>query len=175
MSDSAARARVLIITGSGKGKTTAATGMILRSLACGKKVLLTRFAKARRSGELDILETLPGLTVLQGEFGMTPPPSSPDFPKHAAGAMELFMKTMEMASEFEVLVLDEICGVTARDMVSEEAVAAFVGGLDGSKTAILTGRGAGDRLIALADTVSEILSLKHGFTRGIAAQKGVEF
>lgn len=175
MTNKPGRARVLVITGPGKGKTTAATGMILRSLSYGKRVLLTRFTKARHSGELDILEKLPGLTILQGTYGMTPPSTHPDFPKHAAAAQELFMQMQDMVDDFEVLVLDEICGVTARDMVSEEAVAAFVRGLDEDKTAILTGRGAGNKLLAVADTVSEILSLKHGYMRGINAQKGVEF
>ncbi|MCD8351944.1 MAG: cob(I)yrinic acid a,c-diamide adenosyltransferase [Planctomycetaceae bacterium] len=169
------RARVLVITGPGKGKTTAATGMILRSLSYGKKVLLTRFTKARHSGELDILEKLPGLTILQGEYGMTPPRTHVDYPKHVEAAQNLFRRTQEMVNDFEVVVMDEICGVTARDMVSEEAVAAFVKGLDEDKTAILTGRGAGTKLLAVADTVSEIFSLKHGYMRGITAQKGVEF
>ncbi|MCD8138640.1 MAG: cob(I)yrinic acid a,c-diamide adenosyltransferase [Planctomycetaceae bacterium] len=171
---SSGRARVLVITGPGKGKTTAATGIILRSLAAGKKVLLTRFTKTRHSGELDILGTLPGLTIVQGDYGMTPPRTHADYPKHVQAAQDLFRRTQEMVDEFEVVVMDEICGVTARDMVSEEAVAAFVKGLDGNKTAILTGRGAGTKLLAVADTVSEILSLKHGYLRGIAAQKGVE-
>ncbi len=169
------RARVLVITGPGKGKTTAATGMILRSLSYGKKVLLTRFTKASHSGELDILEKLPGLTIVQGKYGMTPPRTHEDYPKHVKAAQDLFRRMQEMVDDFEVVVMDEICGVTARDMVSEEAVAAFVKGLDGDKTAILTGRGAGNKLLAVADTVSEILSLKHGYMRGISAQKGVEF
>lgn len=169
------RARILVITGPGKGKTTAALGVLIRSLAYGRRALLTRFTKARHSGELDILNAFPNLTVLSGRYGMTPPAESPEFPKHAAAALELFERTREMAPDRDVLVMDEICGVVARNMVPEDAVVAFLAGLRGDQTAVLTGRGATPALIAAADTVSEILSLKHGFQHGIAAQEGVEF
>ncbi len=169
------KARIILITGPGKGKTTSAMGVVLRCLAGGKRILLTRFTKAANSGELDILRDLPGLDILSGSYGMTPSPNHPDFPQHAAAARELFAKTRAVAGEYGALILDEICGVTARGMVAEEEVVAFLRGLHPGQTAVLTGRGAGLGLIAMADTVSEVLDLKHGYRRGITAQEGVEF
>lgn len=169
------RARILLLTGSGKGKTTAAMGVLLRSLAAGKKALLVRFAKARRSGELDILESMPGMTVKHSARGMTPPPEHPDFALHVAEAVRLFAETENEAENFDALVLDEICGIVARGMIPEERVVAFLDGLRGEQLAVLTGRGAGAGLIAAADTVSEVLAIKHGYRRGILAQEGVEF
>lgn len=169
------RARILVITGPGKGKTTAALGIALRSLAAGKRVLLTRFAKTRRSGEVDILGGLPGVSILSGSCGMTPPPNHPDFQKHAAEARRLFEETRSRAEEFDLLVMDELCGMTARNMVKEDEAVAFLASLRPDQTAVATGRGAGLKLIAAADTVSEVLSLKHGYAKGVHAQAGVEY
>ncbi|MCL2000234.1 MAG: cob(I)yrinic acid a,c-diamide adenosyltransferase, partial [Planctomycetes bacterium] len=87
---------------------------------------------------------------------------------------ELFTETRRAAPDSDCLILDEICGVTARDMIPESEVVDFLASLRGGQTAVLTGRGAGPGLIAAADTVSEILCLKHCFREGIEARKGVE-
>lgn len=169
------RARILVITGPGKGKTTAALGMILRTNARGGRTLLTRFAKVTHSGELDILGRLDGVTIFNGDRGMTPPPTHPDFPLHVAAARELFARTVAAAPDHDMIAMDEICGIVSRGMLDEDRVVDFLRGLRPDQTAVLTGRGAGMKLIAVADTVSEIQCLKHGYTRGITAQKGVEF
>lgn len=169
------RARVLVITGPGKGKTTAALGMILRSLSYGRRVLLTRFAKARPSGELAVLADMPGMEILSGHFGMTPPPEHPDYPSHVQAARELFDAARRGASEFDLIVLDEICGMVSRDIVAEEEVATLAKSLRPEQSLVLTGRGAGVGLLAVADTVSEIGCVKHGYARGIAAQEGIEY
>lgn len=170
----AVKARILVITGPGKGKTTAAAGLALRAVARGRAVLITRFAKSGRSGEIDVLSSLSGVSVLSGACGMTPPPGHPDFPRHVAEARRLFRETCSRAARAQTLVLDEICGAVARGLVDEAEVVGFLEGLDGDQVAVLTGRGAGPGLLAVADTVSEILSLKHGYERGIDAQPGVE-
>lgn len=166
--------RVLVITGPGKGKTTAACGVILRSAAHGKKTLLTRFAKTTRSGELSIIEKLPEVVIFQGDRGMTPPPTHPDYPLHVAAARKLFDETKARADEFDTIVMDEICGITSRGMIGEGEVVDFLRSLRPEQTVVLTGRGAGVELIAAADTVSEIQCLKHGYMRGLPAQEGVE-
>ena len=171
----AKRARILVITGPGKGKTTAALGMVIRCVSYGKTVLLARFAKAAHSGELDVLATLPGVAIAGGGLGMTPPPGHPHFPDHVAAARTLFETIKAEAPRFDAIVMDEICGMTSRGMVDEEDVAAFLKALRPDQIAVLTGRGAGLKLIAAADTVSLIESVKHGYQRGISAQKGVEF
>ncbi len=171
----AARARIILITGPGKGKTTSAMGVVLRCLACGKSILLVRFTKVLNSGELDILRDLPGLDILSGVYGMPPPKEHPDYPKHAAAAKELFAKTRAAAARYDAVVLDEICGATDKGMIPEEEVVQFLRQLRPDQTVVLTGRGAGLGLIAAADTVSHVQDLKHGFRKGISAQEGVEF
>lgn len=175
MSAKSIRARVLVVTGPGKGKTTSAMGVVLRSLGHGKKVLLARFAKTSRSGELEILSRLEGLAILAGDRGMTPPRTHPDYPKHVAAARDLFARTREAAPGYDLLVLDEICGITSRNMLAEDEVTAFLAGLRPDQAAVLTGRGAGLKLLAAADTVSEIGCLKHCYACGVKAQEGMEF
>lgn len=169
-----AKARILVVTGPGKGKTTAALGIAMRSLAGGRRVLLTRFTKAAHSGEVGFLDGMAGLAILGGACGMTPPPEHPDFSRHAEEAARLFAETRRMAGDFDTLILDEMIGVVARGMVPEAEVVAFLSALRPDQVAVLTGRGATPALIAAADTVSEILDIKHGYRRGIHAQEGVE-
>lgn len=169
------KARILVITGPGKGKTTAALGVILRSLAYGRKILLTRFCKASPSGELTVFEKFPEITVLSGDRGMTPPPDHPEYPRHVEAARGLFEQTKARAAAYDLIVMDEICGVTARGMISEAEVADFLKNLRPDQAAVLTGRGAGELLVAAADTVSEVECVKHGYEQGIGAQEGIEF
>lgn len=169
------RARILVVTGPGKGKTTAATGTMLRAVAHGKKVLLVRFAKTAHSGEVDILSALPGVTIIMGDHGMTPRPEDPRFPEHVEAARALFERTKASAGDFDMIVLDEICGIVARGMIGEDEVVSFLDSLRPDQTAILTGRGAGRGLIDAADTVSEILNVKHAYDAGITAEPGVEY
>ncbi|MCC8189228.1 MAG: cob(I)yrinic acid a,c-diamide adenosyltransferase [Planctomycetes bacterium] len=170
-----ARARILVFTGPGKGKTTAAIGMAVRFVGHGRRVLFVRFAKTRPSGEVQVLSSLPGVTLLAGDCGMSPPPDHPDFPRHQTAARRLFVAAQAQAGTNDLLVLDELCGITARGMVAETEVVSFLARLRADQTAVLTGRGAGTALIAAADTVSSIESVKHAYHRGIAAQPGIEY
>lgn len=172
--DGKKKPRILLFTGNGKGKTTAALGVILRSLSYGKRALLVRFAKARHSGELTILEKLPGMKILNSRVGMTPPEGDPSYPDHEAAAEELFREAERLAPEYDLIVLDEVCGLASRGVLDEQRVAGFLATLSPDQTAVLTGRGADPALIAAADTVSEILCVKHAYARGISAQEGIE-
>lgn len=136
--------------------------------------MLVRFAKARHSGELAILGNLPGMKIVSGAFGMTPPEDHPDYPLHVSAARELFAEARRMAAEFDLIVFDEICALTSRGVLDENEVAAFVTGLNPAQCVVLTGRGAGAALIAVADTVSEIGCIKHCYARGVMAQEGIE-
>lgn len=173
----AQRARILVLTGGGKGKTTSALGMLLRALGHGHKVLLARFCKAAESGELPVLHSLRErrpLIILGGDCGMTPPPDHPDFPKHAACARELFERVRAASRMQDMIILDEVCGAVARGLLAEDSVLQFLDALLPGQSVILTGRGASARLLGAADTASEIRSLKHGHEAGIAAQDGIE-
>ena len=170
--------RILLFTGDGKGKTTAALGMAARAAGHGMAALVLEFIKARRdTGEIAAFGRLPEITVRQVGLGFVPPPSSPAFADHRqAAARGLEEATAALASgRYAMVILDEICTAVAKNLVAEEAVVAAVRGAAPGAVVVLTGRGATPGLIALADTVPEMRSVKHGYEAGWKAQKGVEF
>ncbi len=171
------KARILVLTGEGKGKTTSALGMLLRALGHGRKALLVRFCKAAPSGELAALGRFAEsgeFAIHSGDCGMTPPRDHPDFPRHAAAARRLFAIARAAAPGYGMIVLDEICGAVSRGLLEEGDVIAFLGSLGPEQAVILTGRDAGARILAAADTVSEIRCVKHGHAQGIPAWDGIE-
>ncbi|MGD0094470.1 MAG: cob(I)yrinic acid a,c-diamide adenosyltransferase [Planctomycetota bacterium] len=169
--------RVLLFTGDGKGKTTAALGMALRACGHGLRVLVVQFIKAAPTGELAAMRYLPGFELVQAGRGFLPKPGSPQFEEHRrAAAAGLVQADLALASgRYELVILDEICGAVVAGLLSEDDVAALVGKRPPALTMVLTGRGATPRLLALADTVTEMRCIKHAFSTGRKAQKGVEF
>jgi cob(I)alamin adenosyltransferase len=170
--------RVLLFTGDGKGKTTAALGMAVRAAGHNLATLIVQFIKCDdTTGELAALRRLVEVEVRQVGLGFVPPSSSPRFAEHQRAAC----RGLEMASEalasgkYRVVVLDEICTAVAKDLVAEEAVVAAIGRTPLTTVVVLTGRGAGPGLIDLADTVTEMRLVKHGYQAGREAQEGVEF
>ena len=169
-----AAARILVFTGDGKGKTTAAIGLALRSLAYGKRAFLAQFCKKSPSGEVDFLAKMPGMKIIQSSQGMTPAPGHPDFPLHVQAAGELFAAAVA-ARDCDTIILDEICVAASRGLIPLERIVSFALSLEAEKTLVMTGRDAPPDLIAVADTVTGMSCLKHAFARGLAAQAGVEF
>jgi len=167
--------RVLLFTGDGKGKTTAALGMALRACGHGQRVLVVQFVKKDDTGELHA--DVPGLEVRQTGLGFVFDRSSPHHAEHRAAAQGGLRGAAEaMASgNFDVVVLDEVCVAVAEGLLDERQVCKAVASASPSCCIVLTGRGATQALLDLADTVTEMRCVKHGFDAGIPAQKGVEF
>lgn len=169
--------RIIVITGNGKGKTTSALGMVLRAVGHGMKVSIIQFIKNRSdTGEIAALSMLPKVEIVQCGMGFIPAKESDKYTNHCEAAADgLQLATQKLAdTSVDMIVLDEICSTVHNGLLSEEAL------LDTLKTAheqaivICTGRYAPDALIEVADTVSVIESLKHGYEVGIKAQEGVE-
>ncbi|MEW6356013.1 MAG: cob(I)yrinic acid a,c-diamide adenosyltransferase [Planctomycetota bacterium] len=170
--------RILLFTGDGKGKTTAALGMALRAVGHGMPTFILQFMKADPStGEIAALKRLPNVEIVQAGLGFAPPPGSPKFPEHAQAARNALAKASEaLASDkYAMVILDEICNAVARGLLDEDRVVQMVEKKPEGMILVLTGRGATDRLIALADTVTEMRAIKHGLAEGRKAQEGVEF
>jgi cob(I)alamin adenosyltransferase len=170
--------RILIITGDGKGKTTAALGMALRSHGHGIPVAIVQFVKSDvKTGEFTALSKLPGVDFFVTGRGFVPPESNPRFAEHLRAAEEGLRIASEAAcsGRYGLVILDEVCYAVARNLIAEEFVLRLLKEKAPGVTVVLTGRGATEGLIAAADTVSEIRSVKHGFDIGRTATKGVEF
>ncbi len=172
-----AKNRIVLITGEGKGKTTAALGMVLRAVGHGQRVCVLQFIKRRSdTGEARALAILPEVELhLCGEgFVMTK--VGPVFEAHVRAAqvgLRLAVQKLQDTS-FSMVVLDEVCGAVAQGLLTSQAVREAVEAAAPGTTVVLTGRDACPELIRLADTVSRIECVKHGMAAGWPAQKGVE-
>ncbi|MFH0910895.1 MAG: cob(I)yrinic acid a,c-diamide adenosyltransferase [Planctomycetota bacterium] len=171
-------ARVLLFTGTGKGKTTAAVGSAVRALGHGMRVHILQFIKLDKSiGEYRFLEGLTDVTFLQCGRGFVPEPDAPEFPLHQRAAEEGLALAAEALweNDHDVYVLDEVCEAVRLRLLREEAVATLVKAAPPESVVILTGREAPAALLALADTATETRPLKHAHDAGRGAQKGVEW
>ncbi len=169
--------RILIFTGDGKGKTTAALGMALRASGHRLQTCIVQFIKNDASvGELAAASALPNVTIHQTGLGFLPPPDNPRFAEHRAAAQQgLRMAENVLAGrQCFLLILDEICLAVARGLVDSGQVEQLLAHASPEMCIVMTGRGATPELIALADTVTEMLCVKHGMQAGWADQAGVE-
>lgn len=173
------RGCVHIYCGDGKGKTSSAVGLVVRASGRGKKVLIVRFLKTEDSGEVEVLRKIPGITVTPCDrtFGFVFRMNEEQ--KREAGAyfQSRFETAVKTAVEdgVDLLVLDEILASCNYGMVREDDVAEFLRNRPAEMEVVLTGRDPSDRLIALADYVSEIKMVKHPYTQGIGAREGIEY
>lgn len=172
------KARVLLFTGDGKGKTTAALGMVMRASGHGLRSLVLQFVKSdATTGEIEACRNLPGVSILQTGLGFVPAAAAPEFAEHAhAAARGLKLAEDAVASgSYDLIVLDEICNAVARGLLDESRVISLVGRAKPHIRLVMTGRGATPGLAACADTVTEMRLVRHGLDDGIRAQEGVEY
>jgi cob(I)alamin adenosyltransferase len=170
--------RTLVLTGTGKGKTTAALGMALRAAGHGLRTLVIQFVKAdQTTGEIRAVARLPEIEIVQTGLGFPPDRSHPDFARHQDAARRGLEKATEAlrSGRWNLVVLDEVANAIARGLVDENEVVQAVSQAARDVVVVLTGRHAGAALIALADTVTEMQPLKHGLDAGWFAQEGVEY
>lgn len=172
------KSRILIFTGDGKGKTTAALGMVLRASGHGMRTLILQFVKADETvGELTGLKYLPRVEAILTGRGFVPPPANPSFSEHRQAACRGVERAAEAlrSKRYDLVILDEILTAMDRGLITEDQIMELIEERGEVSCLVLTGRGATHRLIAKADTVTEMRSLKHGLSEGITAQKGVEY
>lgn len=172
---------VLLITGDGKGKTTAALGQALRAVGDGKKVLMVQFIKspALGTGELIAARRLePDFKMVvmgRGFVGILKDMLPRE--EHAKAAREaLEYARQELASgNWNFLILDEVNVAVQLKLISPEDVLRFLDDIPAGIDVMLTGRGAPKELIDRADLVSEVKDIKHPFEKGRRGQRGIEF
>jgi cob(I)alamin adenosyltransferase len=169
--------RLLVFTGDGKGKTTAALGMALRAVGHGQRVLFVQFVKADAStGEVDGARHLPGFRLVQTGLGFVPTPADAAYLAHQRAAVE-GLGIVEQAllhGSADLVVLDEVCVAVAKGLLEVETVLAAIGNAASGANVVLTGRDAVPALIAAADTVTEMGCVKHALQAGRGADAGVE-
>jgi len=166
-----------IHTGNGKGKTTAALGLVFRALGHGHKVSVIQFIKGGwRCGEHTLAEKFPD----QLEFHVTGQGftwKSEDPEKDIALAREAWelAKTIIASGKSHLVVLDELTYLIRYGMVDEEEILRTIENRPDSMHVVVTGRHASERMMAAADLVTEMRDIKHPFREGVPAQKGFDF
>ena len=170
---------VIIYTGEGKGKTTAALGLILRAAGYNKKCLMVQFGKAWFTGELKGIKKLgPNVKIIQGGKGFLDILGSKVTKKeHTSAASQAFdiLYQEVMTGDFDIVVADEIVGAVASDVLPLNQAVKLIKDKPKRIDLILTGHHADQKLIELADLVTEMKEIKHPYKIGILAKKGIDF
>lgn len=168
---------VQVFTGDGKGKTSAALGVVLRALGHGLRVCLVVFMKGKYSyGEWDILGQLDNVRVARYGTGTFTDPANlqPEEIDQAKEAL-LFVREAMLSGQHDVIILDEVNVATAWKLVELDEVIRLVQDKPANVELILTGRGADPRLVEMADLVTECLKIKHPYDAGIIARAGIDY
>ena len=165
---------IIVHTGDGKGKTTAALGLAIRAFGAGLKVLILQFIKGgRRSGELESLKIL-GIEVRQLGLGFITEENFSEQKKSARAAIELARHEI-LSEAWDLIILDEINYAVKFGLLGEDEISELIKIRPPQLHLVFTGRDALPELIDAADLVTEMKLVKHPFKRGVAAQAGIEF
>ncbi len=171
---------IIVLTGNGKGKTTSALGMALRSAGHGMKVCIVHFMKGHMySGELDGIKKLaPNVEIHltgKGFYGIEG--NSYPYKEHRANAQDAVRIAREkiMSSAYDVVILDEINIALHLKLVDLPQVLDLIDAKPKLMHLVLTGRSAHPDVIERADTVTEMREIKHAHRQGIEPQKGIDF
>ncbi len=168
---------LIVHTGAGKGKTTAALGLAFRALGQGMRVGIVQFIKgAMPTGEAALAARLaPALEMHTMGDGFTW--NTQDRDKDMASARKAWDKAVSLLQDesFDLIILDELNVVLKHQYLPQEEVLAELRGKRPALHVVVTGRNAREELMAMADLVTEMKLIKHPYRAGTKAQKGIEF
>ena len=172
---------VLVHTGDGKGKTTAALGLAMRAWGDGLRVLILQFIKGGQTyGELNTIQTLAEvdgrICVEQCGLGFTQRGTRTE-PEHQEAAARAVGKAREaiQSEAWDLIILDEINYAVKFGLIEESEVLGLLDLRPSELHLVLTGRDARPAVLERADLVTEMKMVKHPYQKGIQAQKGIEF
>lgn len=165
---------VQVYTGNGKGKTTAALGLVLRTICAGNKAFIGQFMKGQDYSELRAPELLPGLKMEQ--FGtadfLQGKPTEKDIHDAVKGLER--MKEVVVSGEYDLIVFDEINTSLFFGLVSAEEVINVIDLKNDKTEIVLTGRYAPEEIMDRADLVTEMKEIKHYYNDGVKSRTGIE-
>lgn len=168
---------VQIFTGDGKGKTSAALGVVARALGHGLRVCVVVFMKGDYPySEWVFFSRIPDVKIARFGFRDFTDPANvkPEEREQASQALAAARKAM-LSGNYDMVVLDEVNIASAWKLVEVDEVVKLIEDKPPDVELILTGRYADPRLVKLADLVTECLSIKHPFEKGIRARRGIDY
>lgn len=169
------RGILIVFTGNGKGKTTAAFGTATRAIGHGQKVGVIQFIKGQwPNGERNLLEPH-GVEFQVMATGFTWETQNRETDTAACLAVWEHGKRMLADATLDMVILDEITYMVAYDYLPLEDVLSALAKRPANQTVIVTGRGCHRDILEIADTVSELRPVKHAFDAGVKAQMGIDY
>ena len=167
----------ILLTGNGKGKSSSAFGMVMRALGYEYKVGVVQFIKGQQlSGEeLYVRDKCPQVTFHQMGTGFTWDTQDRSGDIAAAKTSWAIAEKMLADDSYHLVVLDELTYMLSFKYLDEEMVLKALQNRPENQSVVVTGRGGGSALADWADTVSEIIDVKHAYNSGVMARKGVDF
>jgi len=166
---------IIVHTGDGKGKTTAALGMAMRCVGHGLRVALVQFIKTQSAGECEAAARLgPELEVFRSGRGFVIGEPTAEDCRAAEEALERVGECLR-GGRYRMVIADEILTAAGLKLLTTGQVEALLADRPAAVHLVLTGRGAWPSLIERADLVTEMRAVKHPYDKGAAAQEGVEF
>ena len=171
------RGITLVNTGEGKGKSSAAFGVVFRAAGWGMQVCVIQFIKGKwKTGEQRAAEKFDNIEWHVMGDGFTWDTKNPEQDIATSRAIWEFSKQKILSQKFDLVLLDEINYCSGYGWISGEEIAEFMRDQKPSwMHLIMTGRDAPQAVIDIADTASEMVKRKHAFDAGIVAAQGVEF
>ncbi|CAI9831711.1 Cob(I)alamin adenosyltransferase (CobO, btuR) [Nitrosopumilaceae archaeon] len=171
---------LIVYTGGGKGKTTAALGLALRAAGYGRRICMVQFIKGSwHSGEIDSHKRLmPEFEIVRGGegfVGIIDDKSPREDHERAARATLEEAASRIRSGKYDVVILDEINYAAQMGLVSVQDVLDLAGQRRPGTDLVLTGNHAAPEVVEAADLVTEMREVKHPFQRGIPARKGIDF
>jgi len=168
---------VQIFTGNGKGKTTAALGTVIRAAGHGLKIFIVFFMKGNYAyGEYNALSKFSNIEVSQFGFRSFVDPTNikPEEREEAEAALAAAREAV-VSGKYDLVMLDEVNVALGWNLIELEEVIKLIEDKPPHVELILTGRYADNRLLEMADLVTEMVKIKHPYDKGIKARKGIEY
>jgi len=170
---------VILYTGEGKGKTTAALGLVLRAVGYKRKCLIVQFGKMWFTGELEGVKKLkPFVKFIQGGKGFVKILGDKlPLKEHKKAVKDTFNMLYDEVTrdKWDVVVADEIVGAVSSGLLPESLAIKLIKDKPQELDLVLTGHHASKNLIEMADLVTEMKEVKHPYRKGILAKKGIDF
>lgn len=170
---------VIVYTGEGKGKTTAALGLVLRAVGYKKKILIVQFGKQWFTGELEGIKMLvPFVKIVQGGLGFIGIfDDHAQFKDHlkAAQATYEYLYKQVTKGKWDIVVADEVVGAIAGKVLKFTQVKKLIKDKPDSLDLVLTGHHGQPNLFKLADLVTEMVQIKHPYQKGIIAKESIDY
>ena len=170
---------IQVYCGNGKGKTTAAVGLVIRAAGRGKKVIFAQFLKGSKTGELEVLRQLSNVMVIRNPAELGFLSQMNDLEKRKV--TEFHNQTLEkiqrilLEEAIDLLVLDELTYPYTWNLIDKEKTEALILQKSEQLEIVITGREPGSFFLEHADYITDMQCVRHPYQRGIKAREGIEY